>query len=368
MAWRLTRASIVFLALALLAASAIPAQASVFRGAYNQANLVSDIAGLAPVTDLNLKNPWGLSSSSSSPIWVSDNNAGVTTLYNGAGVSPRPPVNIPAPDGGPGGTPTGTVFNGTNDFVVSKGGKSGPARFLFDTEDGTVLGWNPAVDANNAVIARDRSQAVDVAGDVGAVYKGLTSGTAGGANYLYASNFRFGTVEVFDKNFALQNWAGAFTDPSLPAGYAPFGIQNIDGSIYVTYAKQNQEKHDDVSGVGNGFVDVYTTSGGLVRRFASGGTLNSPWGLAHAPAGFGAFHDDILVGNFGDGLINGYSGDGRFRGQLKSETNAPIQNDGLWGLRFGNGGTGGLTSELFFSAGLNDEADGLFGKITAVPD
>jgi uncharacterized protein (TIGR03118 family) len=363
---RLLRALLTLVSLTLVVAMATPAQAGVFRGSFQQTNLVSDIPGLAPLTDANLKNPWGLSSSPTSPIWVSDNNAGVTTLYNGAGQKVPLTVNIPAPGNVPGGTPTGTVFNGTADFRVTEGGNSGPSRFLFDTEDGTLLGWNPGVDLNNAVIAVDRSTATDSAGDVGAVYKGLTNGSVGTANYLYASNFRFATVDVFDKNFALQSWPGAFTDKGIPAGFAPFGIQNIDGFIYVTYAKQNDQKHDDVKGLGNGYVDIYTTSGALVRRFASQGTLNSPWGLAKAPATFGNFHDAILVGNFGDGFINGFAADGSFRGQLKSMTNAPIQVDGLWGLRFGNGGRGGDVNSLFFSAGINDESDGLFGKIDAV--
>ena len=366
---RFARAFLALTALALVVAQAVPAQAGTFHGSFHQTNLVSNIPGMAPLTDPTLKNPWGLSSSATSPIWVSDNNAGVSTLYNGAGQKVPLTVEILAPDGGPGGTPTGTVFNGTSDFVVSKGAKSGPARFLFDTEDGTVLGWNPTVSPTTAVIAVDHSQTVDGAGDVGAVYKGLTSGSVGTANYLYASNFRFGTVDVYDGQFAPHDFgAGAFTDGSLPAGYAPFGIQNIGGMIYVTYAKQDDAKHDDEKGPGNGFVDVYTTSGQLVRRLASHGTLNSPWGLALAPSTFGNFHDDVLVGNFGDGFISGFTTEGRFRGQLKSETNAPIHNDGLWGLRFGNGGNGGAPGELFFSAGLNGEADGLFGKITAISD
>ncbi|TMD12974.1 MAG: TIGR03118 family protein [Chloroflexi bacterium] len=374
---RLTRAAIGLLTMMLVVAQAIPAEAGVFRGAFLQANLVSNIQGLALVTDPNLKNPWGLSASSSSPIWVSDNGASVSTLYTGAGTKLGLTVAIPAPGDaltGPfTGTPTGTVFNGTGDFAVSSGGVSGPARFLFATEDGTILGWNPTVKPATAVIAADRSTAVDGAGDVGAVYKGLTNGSVatmtGTANYLYATNFRFGTVDVFDTHFTLQNLgAGAFTDGSLPSGFAPFGIQNIGGLIYVTYAKQDPTKHDDVSGVGNGFVDIYRTDGTFVRRFASGGTLNSPWGLAQAPSTFGAFHNAILVGNFGDGLINGYTIEGRFRGQLKRDSNEPVQNDGLWALRFGNGGSGGLTSELFFTAGLDDEVNGLFGKITAAPD
>jgi uncharacterized protein (TIGR03118 family) len=364
------RPALAVIAIAMTALIATPAQAGIARGSFRQTNLVSDIPGLAPLTDPSLKNPWGLSSSSGSPIWVSDNNAAVTTLYNGAGqpVFPlgEPFVTIPAPDGGPGGTPTGTVFNGTTAFAVSQGGKSAPALFLFATEDGTISGWNPGVNKASAVLAVDNSTATDSAGDVGAVYKGLTNGSVGTVNYLYASNFRFGTVDVFDGSFTQLSWAGAFTDPNLPAGFAPFGIQNIGGLIYVTYAMQDQFKHDDVKGAGHGVVDIYTTSGALVTRFATGGALNSPWGLAAAPASFGNFHGDILVGNFGDGRISAFTPSGTFRGQLKSETSAPIQIDGLWGLRFGNGGNGGDVNSLFFAAGLNDEADGLFGKIQNV--
>ena len=366
--------ALAVIAIAVAALSAAPAQAGISRGSFRQTNLVSDTPGLAPLTDPNLKNPWGLSSSPTSPIWVSDNNAGVTTVYNGAGqpIFPagEPFVMIPAPDGGPGGTPTGTVFNGTSDFAVSQGGKSGASLFLFATEDGTIAGWNPGVNKASAVLAVNNSTATDGAGDVGAVYKGLTNGSvidaSGTKNYLYATNFRFGTVDVFDGSFNQLNWAGAFTDPNLPAGFAPFGIQNIGGLIYVTYAMQDADKHDDVKGPGNGFVDVYSTKGTLLRRLASRGALNSPWGLAAAPASFGNFHGDILVGDFGDGRINAFAPDGTFRGQLKSENHAPIQIDGLWGLRFGNGGNGGDVNSLFFAAGINDEADGLFGKINSV--
>jgi uncharacterized protein (TIGR03118 family) len=356
------------LAVGAVTLAAVPAQAGIVRGSFHQTNLVSDIPGLAQVFDADLKNPWGLSSSATSPIWVSDNNAGVSTLYNGAGQKLGLTVQIPAPGGGPGGAPTGTVFNPTPDFPISTsdGKKTAKSIFLFDTEDGTVLGWNPGIGGTSATIAVDRSAVVDSAGDVGAVYKGLTNGSVGTANYLYAANFRFGTVDVFDGQFNLVTLAGTFTDSSLPAGFAPFGIQNIGGLIYVTYALQNAAKHDDVKGPGNGFVDIYTTNGVLVRRFASRGSLNSPWGLAAAPSTFGNFHNDILVGNFGDGRINAFKTDGTFRGQLKSETNAPIQNNGLWGLRFGNGGNGGDVNTLFFAAGINDEADGLYGSIVNV--
>jgi len=370
------RAFLTLLAIAVVVVQAAPAQAGNFRGSFRQTNLVSDLPGLAQHQDTDLKNPWGLSSSPTSPIWVSDNNAAVATLYNGAGTKLALTVHIPAPGDPPGGpftgTPTGTVFNPTNDFKVTNGTTTARSLFLFATEDGTVLGWNPGVGGTNATIAIDNSTKVDSAGDVGAVYKGLTNGSVGSTNYLYAANFRFATVDVFAGNFTQVNsqpaWAGAFADGSIPAGFAPFGIQNIGGLIYVTYAMQDSFKHDDVKGPGNGFVDVYTTTGALVRRLASRGTLNSPWGLAQAPATFGNFHDAILVGNFGDGLISGFTVDGTFRGQLKSETNAPIQNDGLWGLRFGNGGSGGDVNTLFFAAGIFDEAHGLFGTIQNVED
>jgi uncharacterized protein (TIGR03118 family) len=352
-------------AVVLVLQAAVVVDAKLARGSFHQTNLVSDIPGLALSTDANLKNPWGLSSSATSPIWVSDNNAGVSTLYRGDGSTVSLVVTIPAPDSPTGGTPTGTVFNTTaSDFQVSKGTAKAKALFLFATEDGTILGWNPAVGGTSATIAVDKSAIPDAAN--GAVYKGLTLGTAGANNYLYAANFRSGNVDVFDKDFHQVTLAGSFSDPNLPSGFAPFGVENLGGQIFVTYAKQDADRHDDVRGPGNGVVDVFATDGTLVRRFATGGTLNSPWGLAMSPATFGNFHGDVLVGNFGDGRINAFTPAGVLRGQLKSETSAAIEIEGLWGLRFGNGGSGGDPGTLFFAAGINDEADGLFGKIQSV--
>ena len=359
--------SIAAAATLLAVQAAVPVDAGIARGSFLQTNLVSDTPGLAKFTDSKLVNPWGLSSSPTSPIWVSDNNAGVSTLYHGDGTAVNLVVTIPAPDAPTGGTPTGTVFNRTtSDFFVTdaKTGKTGKAFFLFATEDGTIAGWNPTVGGNSATIAVDHSAVPDSAN--GAVYKGLTLGSAGGNNYLYVSNFRSGHVDVFDKNFHPATLTGTFTDPNLPSGFAPFGIENIGGQIFVTYAKQNAERHDDVSGPGNGFVDIFGTDGAFVRRFATQGTLNSPWGLVLAPSTFGNFHGDVLVGNFGDGLINAYTPSGVFRGQLKSETNKPIQIEGLWGLRFGNGGAGGDPNTLFFAAGIGGEQHGLFGTIQNV--
>ena len=343
-----------------LALPTVGVNAGIARGSFRETDLISNIPGRAQHLDTNLVNPWGISASGSSPMWVSDNNAGVTTLYDGAGNGFPPPPNgplvvkIPQPDGSDGGTPTGTVFNG--------GGGFNGDRFLFATEDGTIAGWNPAVNFTRARIEVDRS-----AVGLGAVYKGLAIGNNGVADHIYASNFRFGTIEVFDGSYTMVTLSGSFTDPGIPAGFAPFNIQNLGGVLYVTYAMQKPDKHDDQSGPGFGYVDAYDLNGQLLRRVASAGTLNSPWGLAIAPASFGNFHNNLLVGNFGDGRINAYNlGTGAFRGQLKSETSAPIEIPGLWGLRFGNGGVGASPNTLYFAAGINDEQDGLFGSIVNV--
>jgi len=340
---------------------------------YVQTNLVSDVPGLAAHTDPNLRNPWQTSTGPGLPIWVSDNASGVTTLYDGQGnlkeVSPnQPSVAIPAPpSAGPGavGASTGTAFNPTPDgFVVSgKGGASGPSRFLFATEDGTMVGWNPTVNVQSAMIAVDRSQATDTEGDHGAVYKGLALVTTPAGKFLYASNFRFGQVEVFDSNFNIVN---IFTDPMVPAGFAPFGIHNIGGKLFVTFAKQTADKHDDVAGPGNGFVDVFSPDGVRRQRFASHGKLDSPWAVTLAPATFGAFGGDILVGNFGSGQIGAYAAtSGEFRGQLGNTHGGALTISGLWGLRFPTTSLNVTDpNALYFTAGINHEADGLFGTLT----
>jgi len=335
---------------------------------YHQTNLVSDLPGTAATKDPSLVNAWGLSHGPTTPWWVSDNGTGVATLYTGAGATapPGPPlvVTVPPPGGSASGTtasPTGNVFNGTNSFAVANAatGKSDPALFIFATEDGTISGWNPAVNAQQAFLKVDNSAA-----GAGAVYKGLALGRVGSSDFLYAANFRAGAIDVFDGTFAPVHWTGAFTDSTIPAGFAPFNIQNIGGMLYVTYAKQDGEKHDDVAGPGNGFIDVYTTSGQPVRRFASQGSLDSPWGLALAPSGFGMFSGDLLVGNFGDGRINAFDpGNGAFRGPLKDEKGHPISIPGLWGLAFGNGSAAGPATTLFFTAGIDREAHGLFGSL-----
>src|ERR1700756_757972 len=247
---------------------------------YVQTNLVSDIPGLAAHTDPNLKNPWGTSVGPGTPIWASDNHAGLATLYDSAG-NPQPlQVAIPAPPSagsGAVGAPDGQAFNtldpNSTDFVISKNGKSGPAFFLFATENGTIAGWNPNVDKAKAGTAVDRSTATDSAGDVGANYKGLALVSTPQGKFIYASNFRFGRVDVFDNHFNLVN---SFTDPTIPAGFAPFGIHNIGGNLYVTFAKQGPGKDDDDAGPGNGFVDVFAPNGDLLQRLVTRGELDPP--------------------------------------------------------------------------------------------
>lgn len=328
---------------------------------YTRVNLVSDIDGVARFRDANLVNPWGLAFGPTSPFWVADNNGNVSTLYNGHGqafpVGSPLVVTIPTPTSATGGTPTGLVFNGTGNFVVSANSKSGSSLFLFSTEDGTILGWSPAVSLTSAVIAKDNSGS-------GAVYKGLAIAETSKGSFLYATNFHAGVVEIYDKNFGLVN---TFTDPSVDPNFAPFGIQNIDGKLFVTFALQKlPDKHDDQAGPGNGFVDVFDTEGTMIRRFASHGALNSPWGLALAPEGFGKFSNHLIVGNFGDGRINAFDKNGDFDAQLMDPEGNPLTINGLWALRFGNGSkNGGSRDKLFFTAGIADESHGLFGFIEA---
>jgi uncharacterized protein (TIGR03118 family) len=338
---------------------------ALLSNAYFQTNLVSDIAGIARTTDSNLVNPWGLAYSPDGPFWVGDNGTGQATFYNSTGnattVSGQSNVQIPLPDGTPGGAVTGAIFNPGNGFQISGGGHSHPALFLFATEDGVIAAWNPHVNPGAAIIVVNNA-------DGGAVYKGLAIGKdAAGHPLLFAANFHNGTVDVFDTHFHPVTVSGGFVDPNLPAGYAPFDIQDINGQLYVTYAMQNDAKHDDVAGAGHGFIDVFDTSGTLVRRLVSQGPLTSPWGMAVAPADFGDFSNALLVGNFGDGHINAFDPTtGNFLGTLQDGLGNPIVIGGLWGLKFGNGGRAGHKDTLFFSAGINHEGDGLFGSLQAI--
>ncbi len=329
---------------------------------FKQTNLVSDLANQgAVIVDPDLQNAWGLAMSATSPIWVSDNASGVATLYSipaGGATATKLGLTVTVPGGrtssGDGPSPTGQVFNGGTGFVVTSATGSGPARFIFDSESGQITGWNPAAGATVAQL---------VSSSPTAVYKGLTIATSDAGTMLYATNFHDGTVDVFDSNWHMVQTAGGFMDKSIPAGYAPFGIQELNGLIYVSYAKQNAAKHDDLAGEGRGFVDVFTTNGFRVERLVSRGELDSPWGLTVAPSSFGRFGGDLLVGNFGDGHINAYDPfNGRFMGTLRDSYGKEITIDGLWALTFGTASTGG-TGTLLFSAGINGEKDGLLGSI-----
>ena len=325
---------------------------------FTQTNLISDIPGMAQITDPNLVNPWGMALGTNSGLWVADNGAGLATSYNGAGQSIQAPVTIPAPGGTGTSAPTGVATNATFDFVIAANGKSAPSTELFATEDGTIAGWNASVDATHAFVAVDHSAS-------GAVYKGLAIGFNASGNFLFATNFHAGSVDVFDKNFAPVSTVGGFKDPQIPAGFAPFGIASINSHLYVTYAKQNAAKHDDVAGPGNGFIDIFDTQGRLLERFTSQGALNSPWGMAWAPfEGFGGFDNALFVGNFGDGAINAFDFDsGAFLGRASDASGHPITIPGVWALQFGLG-LPNASSTIFFNAGIDDEQHGLFGKLT----
>jgi uncharacterized protein (TIGR03118 family) len=319
-------------------------------------------------------------SPAASPFWIADNATGCSTLYDGEGAKVSLQVKIPLPGGSipasacthvnpakppsqSPAAPTGIVWNPTTNaataFLVP--GTDLPASFIFATEDGTISAWAGGLTpADAAVLAVDNSPAE-------AVYKALIFGTNTKGVFLFATNFRAATVEVFDNKYQPVTTSGGFKDPAIPTGFAPFGIENIDGDLFVTYAKQNAEKHDDVAGRGNGFVDVFDTEGHLLRRLASRERLNSPWGVARASYAFGRFSGDILVGNFGDGRIHVFDSKGNFRDTLKGADREPIVIDGLWKLTLG-GGRNSSSDTLYFTAGPNGETDGLFGTITPVQD
>jgi uncharacterized protein (TIGR03118 family) len=327
---------------------------------YHQTNLVSDLPGLAQLTDPDLVNPWGLAAGPTTPAWVADNGTDVATIYPGF-VNGSPITKAGLVVSIPGGAPTGQVFNPTAGFVVRAGDASSPARFLFDSEAGLVTGWNPGVPP-----PPPSTQAQVGANVPGAIYKGLAIADSGGATYLYAADFHNARIDVFDQGFNLVHLSGSFQDPAVPRGYAPFNIQELGGQLYVAYAKQDAEAEDEVAGPALGFVDVYSTDGQLLRHLIEHGQLNAPWGLVLAPAaGFGRFSGALLVGNFGNGRINAYNpSTGEFLGRLRHEDGSPIEIEGLWALRFGNGVTGDPTT-LLFTAGIDDEAHGLFGAIDA---
>lgn len=342
-----------FLALPLMAAST--------DNAYIQHNLVADTPGIADFTDANLVNPWGISESASSPFWVSDNATGLATVYNSIGSPLALKVTIPAGAAGGStvGTPTGELANTTTTFAVATGKN---AAFIFCTEDGTISGWNSTVDATHAIVKVDNSSK-------SAVYTGIALGGTTDAPQIYLANFHAGTVEVYDGNFApVTLAANAFTDSKIPVGFAPFNIANLKGKLYVAYAKQASDKVHDAPGAGNGYVDVYDMSGSLQQSLIAKGDLNSPWGLAIAPANFGAFSNMLLVGNFGDGRVNAYDpATGDSKGSLKDTKGNTIVIEGLWGLQVGNGKSGGDTNAVYFAAGTGGLKHGLFGSLQAAP-
>ena len=345
----------IVLALAFSTASAVHADGHF----YQQRNLVSDGFVHAEHADPKLVNAWGVAFNPFGPIWVADNGSGVATLYDGLGVAVPLVVSIPSPgNAAGGGTPTGIVFNASAGFEVSTGN---PGRFIFATEDGLIAAWAPTVNMTHAIKVIDNSAS--------AVYKGLALSAGGTGSLLYAADFHNARIDVFDQSFKPVNLpAGAFTDSTIPVGFAPFGLQAINGDIYVSYAKQDAAKHDDVPGKGFGFVNVFDPNGHLIRRVVSGGALNAPWGMTLAPAGFGKFSNRLLVGNFGDGRLNAYDlATGRFVGQLKAPNGQPITIDGLWGITFGNGFVNAPVNTLFFAAGPGAEKHGLFGRLDVVP-
>jgi uncharacterized protein (TIGR03118 family) len=371
------------------------------KNTYVVTALVSDLAGKAKFQDPVLQNSWGVAfSPAGSPFWIADNATGCSTLYDGAGVKQALQVSIPLPGkvGVPStdcqtvkpppappptptpAAPTGIIWNPSAAFVVpgtvsTANPKGIPAIFIFDTEDGTISAWAGGLTPpTNAVIAVDNSKSPNAAH--GAVYKGLAFGVNVHGAFLFATNFRAGTIDVFGPPtapggsapgglFTSATTDGGFTDPQIPAGFAPFGIQNINGDLFVTYAKQNAQKNADVAGPGNGFVDVFDTDGHLLRRFASRGPLNSPWGVARASFAFGRFSGEILVGNFGNGKINVFDSRGRFIDELDGPNDKPLVIDGLWTLTLG-GGANSSSDTLYFTAGPNGETDGLFGTIIPV--
>jgi uncharacterized protein (TIGR03118 family) len=327
------------------------------QNSYKVTNLVSNTTAIpAVIHDGSLRNAWGLTASSGSPWWVSDNAADVSTLYNGNTPPTKVPLTVSVPT-----APTGTVFNiaGASGAFPVTGGTS---RFLFATEHGQILGW-PGSGAAQLSAAQSFAP--------GAIYKGLAIATTPAGARLYATDFHNGRVDVWDGSWNLVNPSSSFVDPSIPAGFAPFGIQRIGDTIFVSYAKQDADAMDDVHGQGLGFVDAYDTAGNLQGRVAQHGQLNAPWGLAWAPSDFGRFSGDLLVGNFGDGQINAYeelpSGQFVHRGELRTANGKSLAIDGLWALQFGHGATtaNGPTNTLFFTAGPDDESNGLFGSITA---
>lgn len=341
----------------LLAALALPAPAAE-SGAdtYVQRNLVSDGSIPAEHTDRNLISPWGIAPSAAGVLWIAANGYSASTIYDSQGNARySPPLAVEIP----GGSPTGIVGNDGEGFALPcPDGTSEPSAFIFATEAGIISAYSHRANLVNAIPVVDNSRS-------GAMYKGVAIAANGNGRFLYATEFHGGRVDVFDSAFnPVRLPAGAFKDPGLPAGFAPFGIQNIGGNLYVTYARQDDLKEDSVAGPGMGFVNVFDANGRLLRRLVSRGHLNAPWGMALAPADFGQFANHLLVANFGDGRINAYNpATGEFKGQLKGIENKPLAIEGLWGICFGKSAADQPAAALFFTAGPAYENKGLYGRI-----
>jgi uncharacterized protein (TIGR03118 family) len=334
----------------------------------------SEVVAKAGTIDANLQNPWGIAVAPGLPFWISDNNSNLSTLYSGAGAqetqtitgSAETGIAIPASAAGVQANPTGQIFNGTGGFLIPTSNGQETALFIFDGEGGLISAWAQDSGAT-AVTAYDDGI---VNGANHAVYKGLAIGTVSGKTYLYATDLHNNKVDVFDTNFskpaAMQ---GKFVDPNLPSGFVPFGITALNGQLFVTFAKQDSAMHDEITGTGLGYVDIFDFSGDLVNQFASAGALNAPWGIAIAPAGFGSFEGDVLIGNFGDGTINIFSPNGTSlatsKGPLMGGNGQPLTVSGLWALTFGNGDSDKPITTLFYTAGFASQTDGVFGNITA---
>ena len=336
---------------------------------YQVRKLVSNVLNEADNLDADLINAWGIAFNPDGVVWVNDGGTGKSTLYNGKGEKQGLVVTIPGPANGDPSKPTGIVFfGGSKDFKIN----GNPSRFIFATEDGTIAGWAPVPGSPPPTTAVEKVNN----SAKGAIYKGLALSADGDRYLLYATDFHNAKVNVFDGEFKpVSLGASAFKDPNILPGFAPFGIQAINGVIFVTYAKQDDDKEDDVTGRGLGYVNAYDTRGSLLHRIAKGGKLNAPWGLAQAPANFGKFSNHLLVGNFGDGTVVAYDLNKHLqdRGLLQDQgvklrqiDGSIIRIPGLWGLSFGNGLQKQPTNALFFTAGPNEEADGLYGKIEVI--
>jgi len=345
------RSAFVSLASILLAVLPVPAHAASF----GVVNLVTDdqTANPAQTTDPALVNAWGLSSSPTSPFWVSDNGSGVSTLYSVApatNATTKLGLTVSIPGAG---NVTGQAFNSG-----AASGQFGGDLFLFVSEDGTVSGWRGALGSAAEALQLGTGQS----------YKGTAIGATGGFSYLYSADFASAAIDILRGDASAPSLAGSFLDPNLPAGFAPFNIQNLGDTLFVTYAVVGSNG-DDVAGLGNGIVDAFDLQGNLLRRVTAGGELNSPWGLAIAPSSFGALAGALLVGNFGDGRIHAFdASSGAPLGALLDGQGNPIAIDGLWALAPGNGGSGGDPGSIYFTAGPSDEQHGLFGVVRVVPE